>query len=101
MATLIPCWTTSLIRSLAVLHEEHVIGVAVFHVDDLFVTGNDELHSTIPARLRKDFQIGPEDIQNVAFTGQRVRWMKNVLVVSQDKAVEELSAIPVESHLKG
>ena len=58
------------------------------------------LNNTILARLRKDFQIGSGDTQDVVFTGQRVRWMKDVLVVDQDKAVEELSAIPVESHLK-
>ena len=64
---------------------QHAIGATVLHVDDLFVTGKDELHSTILARLRKGFQIGSEDIQNVAFTGQRARWMKNVLGSTKTK----------------
>ena len=66
----------------------------------LFWTGDNELNDTILARLRKDFQVGSEDTENVIFTGQRIRWMKDVLVVDQDKAVEELTTIPVESHLK-
>ena len=77
-----------------------VIGVIVLHVDDLFITGNDKFDKTILARLRKDFQVGSEDTENVVFTGQRVRWEKNCIVVDQDKAVEELSCIPVDSSRK-
>ena len=72
----------------------------MLHVDDLFVAENKELNDTILARLGTDFQIGSEGTANVGFIGQLVRWMNDVLVVDQGKAVEELSAIPVESQLK-
>ena len=44
-------------------------------------------------------QIGSEDRNNVAFTGQRVRWNNKALVVDQDKSVEELSEIVIDKHL--
>jgi len=41
-------------------------------------------------RIRKDFQVGSEDIDEIVFTGQRIGWKGNTLVVDQDKAIEEL-----------
>ena len=53
------------------------------------------------ARLRKDIQVGSEDWNDVNFTGQRIRWMKNpqlgsYIEVSHEKAIEELEEIPIE-----
>ena len=51
-------------------------------------------------RTRKDFQVGSEDIDEIVFTGQRIRWKGNTLVVDQDKAIEELSEIQFDKALK-
>ena len=53
-----------------------------------------ELHS---ARSTKS---APKDKNDVVFTGQRIRWEGRKLVVDQDKAVEELSEVNLEKHLK-
>ena len=42
-------------------------------VDDLFGTGGTEMEQRVPSRLRKDFQVGSEDWNDVTFTGQRIR----------------------------
>ena len=56
-------------------------------------------------RLRKYFQVGLEDWNDVAFTGQRIRWKQDYqnvpnIEVSQDKAIDELEEIPVERNTK-
>ena len=35
------------------------------------------MEQRVPARLRKDVQDGSEDWNDVLFTGQRIRWMKD------------------------
>ena len=77
-----------------------VVGVICLHVDDLFMTGSKEFYNYIGVALRKEYQIGSEDKIDVVFTGQRVRWEGRKLVVDQDKAVEELSEVNLEKHLK-
>ena len=42
-------------------------------VDDHFGTGGKEMEHRVLARLRKDFQVGAEDWDDVTFTGQRIR----------------------------
>ena len=76
-----------------------VLGVVALHVDDLLMTGNSTFHSTVVARLRKDYQVGSEDKDDIVFTGQRLRWLNNAIVMDQDKAVEELSEIQLEKKL--
>jgi hypothetical protein len=76
-----------------------VLGVVALHVDDLLMTGSPTFHSTVVARLRKDYQVGSEDKDDIVFTGQRLRWLNNAIVMDQDKAVEELSEIQVEKKL--
>ena len=44
--------------------------------------------------------MGPEDTDEIVFTGQRIRWKGNTLVVDQDKAIEELSEIQFDESLK-
>ena len=58
------------------------------HVDDLLFAGSNEMHKQVIDRLRKEFKVGSEDKDDVMFTGQRIRWRENSLVVDQDKAVE-------------
>ena len=74
-------------------------------VDDLFGTGGTEMEQRVLARLRKDFQVGSEDCNDMTFTGQRTRWIKDhqsgpCIEVSQQKAVDELEEIPVERNTK-
>ena len=57
------------------------------------------------ARLRKDFQVGSEDWNDVTFTGQRILWMRDdqsgsCIEVSLEKAIEELEEISVERNTK-
>ena len=58
------------------------------------------MKTQVPDRTRKDFQVGSEDIDEVVFTGQRIRWKGNTFVVVQDKAVEELTEIQCDTSLK-
>ena len=46
-------------------------------VDDLFGTGGTEMEQCVLARLSKDFEVGSEDWNDLLFTGQRIRWMKD------------------------
>ena len=55
--------------------------------------------------LRKYFQVGSEDWNDVAFTRQRIRWTQDPQIgsyidVSQEKASGELEDIEVERNTK-
>ena len=52
-------------------------------VDDIFGAGGNEMEQRVLTRLRKDFQVGSEDWNDVTFTGQRIRWIQD----SQNGAV--------------
>ena len=54
-----------------------VAGLLKLFVDDLIGTGRTEMEQRVLARLRKDFQVGSEGWNDVLFTGQRIRWMKD------------------------
>ena len=82
-----------------------VVGIIDLFVDDLFGTGGTEMEQRVPARLRKEFQVGSEDWNDVTFTRQRILWMKDLQLgscteVSQQKAMDELQEIPVERNMK-
>ena len=82
-----------------------VAGIINLFVDDLFGTGETEIEQRVSARLRKDFQVGSEDWNDVLFTGQRFPWMKNpqlgpIIEASQEEAIEKLEGIPVETNTK-
>ena len=77
-----------------------VEGAVALHVDDLFMTGTPEFEKRVLQRIRKDYQIGSEDKDDIVFTGQRVRWHGSVLTVDQDKAIEELAEIQTPKGLK-
>ena len=58
------------------------------------------------SRLRKDFHVGSEDWNDVLFTRQRIRWMKDPqlgpsIEVSQERAIEELDQITLEKKHEG
>ena len=82
-----------------------VAGIINLFVYDLFGTAGTELEQRVLSRLRKDVQVGSEDWNDVFFTGQRIRWMKDpqsgpCIEVSQEKDIEELEEIPVERNTK-
>ena len=86
--------------------EKSVAGIINLVVDDLVGTRGTEMGQRVPARLRKDFQVGPGDWNDGLFTGQRIRVIKDpqsgsCIEVSQEKAFEELDEIPVERSTKG
>ena len=54
-----------------------VAGIVNLFVDNLFGTGENEMEQCVLARLRKDFHVGSEDWNDVAFTGQRIRWTQD------------------------
>ena len=63
------------------------------------------MEQRVLTKLRKDFQVGSEDWNDVAFTGQRIRWTQDsqngpYIEVSQNKAIDELEEIPVERNTK-
>ena len=67
------------------------------------MTSGNEMEQRVLTRLRKYFLLGSEDWNDVAFTGQRIRWTQDsqdgpFIEVSQEKAVDELEEIPVEQR---
>ena len=74
-------------------------------VDDHFGTGGTEMEQRVLARLWQDFQVGSEDWNDVLFTGQSIRWMKDLqsgscIEVSQQRAIDELEEILAERDTK-
>ena len=60
------------------------------------------MEQRVQDRLRKDFRVGSEDWNDVLFSGQRIRWVKDPqsgprIEVSQEEAIEK---IPVERNTK-
>ena len=81
-------------------------GIINLFVHDLFGTGGNEMAQRVLTRIRKDFQVGLKDWNDVAFTTQRIRWTQDYqnvpnIEVSQDKAIDELEEIPVELKNEG
>ena len=89
-------------------------GVVCLHVDDLFMSGDAEFHR-VCASLRKDFQVGSEDINDIQFVGQRIKWMSSTkkngtksegkhvsdhIKVDQKLCIDELSEIVFDKSLK-
>ena len=71
----------------------------------LFGTGGNEVEQRVLTRLRKYFQVGSADWNDVAFTRQRIRWSQDAqngpyIEVSQNKAVDELEETPVERNTR-
>ena len=82
-----------------------VEGIVTIHVDDCFMCGTNKFMEAVVARLRKDFQVGSEDKNDIMFVGQRIRWInqgqKNGYIqVDQEKKVEELSEVSLDASLR-
>ena len=72
-------------------------------MDDLFETGGTETEPRVLARLKKDSQVGSEDWNDVLFTRQGIRWMKDpqfatFIEVSRERSIEDLEEIPVAKN---
>ena len=51
------------------------IGMCCLHVDGLFITGTPEFLETFKKVVESQFKIGHEDVNDLMFTGQRVKWI--------------------------
>ena len=76
-----------------------VAGIINLFVEDRFGTCGTEMEQRVLATLRKDFQVGSEDWNDLLFTVQRIRWMKEPqsgpsIEVSQEKPIKDLEEIP-------
>ena len=67
------------------------------HVDDLFITGTPEFLEKFKTVVKSQFKIGHEDVNDLMFTGQRVKWIidektkkKSHITVEQSLCVSEL-----------
>ena len=83
------------------------IGMCCLHVDDLFITGTPEFLERFKKEVRANFKIGHEDVNDLMFTGQRVKWQfdektkkKSHIVVEQSLCVSELTEIVITKGQK-
>ena len=81
-------------------NQMRVHGIVCLHVDDLFMVGDDYFNKAIVQKVKTDYKIGSEDLDDVMFTGQRARWVNNRIQVDQNKAVEELTETEIPKGLK-
>ena len=85
--------------------DKKVEGVLCIHVDDAFMTGTDFFKTKVVEALRRDFKVGSEDVNDVAFVGQRIRWIdrenpsKRHIRVDQETKVEEMAEIIFDKTL--
>ena len=84
---------------------KEVEGLVTIHVDDAFMTGTPYFVKKVIESLRRDFKVGSEDTNDIAFVGQRVRWINKGkkdarIQVDQERKVEELSEIQLEPSLR-
>ena len=80
------------------LHKK-VDGIICLHVDDLLLTGSSAFIADIKNELSKEYEIGSFDLDDVVFCGQRLRWQGDILVVDQNKAIEELTELNYDKTL--
>ena len=83
---------------------QQVCGVLCLHVDDLFMAGDSEFQRRVVTALRRDFQVGSEDKNDIMFVGQRIRWTKDkkgysYIRVDQDLCIDELEEITFDKGL--
>ena len=83
------------------------IGMCCLHVDDLFFSGTPEFLEKFKKKVRANFKIGHEDVNDLMFTGQRVKWQldektkkKSHIVVEQSLCVSELTEIVITKGQK-
>ena len=77
-------------------------GMCCLRVDDLFITGTPEFLERFKKKVRANFKRGHEDVNDLKFTGQRVKWQfdektkkKSHIVVEESLCVSELIEIVI------
>ena len=83
------------------------IGMCCLHVDDLFITGTPEFLEKFKKVVKSQFKIGHEDVNDLMFTGQRVKRIidektkkKSHITVEQSLCVSELTEVVIPKGLK-
>ena len=83
------------------------IGMCCLHVDDLFVTGTPDFLEKLKSKVKASFKIGHEDVNDLMFTGQRVKWQLDEktkktshMFVEQSLCVSELTEIVIRRGQK-
>jgi len=51
------------------------IGMCCLHVNDLFIAGTPDFLERFKKVVKSQFKIGHEDVNDLMFTGQRVKWI--------------------------
>ena len=75
------------------------VGVLSLHVDDLIISGTPQFLKWFLEKIKKHFTVGHEDVNDLMFTGQRVRWVfdeqkrKKYISIDQKLSVSELEEI--------
>ena len=82
------------------------VGILSLHVDDLIISGTPQFLKWFLEKIQKHFAVGHEDVNDLMFTGQRVRWVfdehkkKKYISIDQKLSVQELEEISIPKHLK-
>ena len=82
------------------------VGVLSLHVDDLIISGTPQFLKWFLEKIKKHFTVGHEDVNDLMFTGQRVRWVfdehkrKKYISIDQKLSVSELEEIIIPKYLK-
>ena len=75
-------------------------------MDDLIISGTPQFLKWFLEKIKKHFTVGHEDVNDLMFTGQRVRWVfdehkrKKYISIDQKLSVSELEEIIIPKHLK-
>ena len=82
------------------------VGILSLHVDDLIISGTPQFLKWFLEKIKKRFTAGHEDVNDLMFTGQRVRWVfdehkkKKYISIDQKLSFQELEEISIPKHLK-
>ena len=79
-------------------------GFICLHVDDLFMAGDKVFADKVLASVRKDFNVGSEDKNDIMFVGQRIKWKTHdkqgpYISCDQKLAVDAVEEIKFDKHL--
>ena len=82
------------------------VGILSLHVDDLIISGTPQFLKWFLEKIKKRFTVGHEDVNDLMFAGQRVRWVfdehkkkKKYISIDQKLSVQELEEISIPKHL--
>ena len=69
------------------------------------MASDEHFFKTVSQRLKTDFQVGSEDLNDIEFCGQRIKWKydkqnkKSHITVDQNKCIDELHEVTFDKHL--